>query len=171
MRPKIIIIEGTDGTGKSTLAKEIEQSGSHYYYHASAPVTETWEEEYIPTAHRYGDFELVLDRWHLGEWVWPQVFGRKSLFKNFQDFMACHDSLVALGAVTFIMTRDPGDVIDELTSRGETQQQISDAMMGYDEFLSLAAMGLPNVVMCDLRTARTMLGLEVASGDSIRSIH
>lgn len=191
MRPKIIIIEGTDGTGKSTLAAEMVELHDAHYVHAGPPTRERWTDEYISTVRSlldnqwirnrepFGGYEIVpdedkvvvLDRWHLGEWVWPRIFGRKSLFSGFQDFMACHGSLVELGAVTFILTRDPGEIGDELYERGESQQQVQWALDGFQDFAELGQMGLPNVVMCDLRTARTMLGLEVASGDSIRSIH
>jgi hypothetical protein len=77
----LIVIEGVDRTGKTTLAEKLaEQLGSRArVVHAGPPSRHPVEEyetaiaDYDP---RSGD-HLILDRWHVGEHVWPVIFGRE----------------------------------------------------------------------------------------------
>jgi len=89
-RQVIIIIEGTDGSGKSTLAQSIADAirdanpnDTVVTLHAGPPE---------PNSHPLDLYErpllnyrpgtghhLILDRWHIGEWIYPEVFGRPTL--------------------------------------------------------------------------------------------
>ncbi len=79
----LIVIEGVDGTGKTELAQRLRQMIGYedtVILHAGAP-TRPMVEEYETPLKNYepgsGD-HIILDRWHLGEQVWPKIFRRKS---------------------------------------------------------------------------------------------
>jgi len=73
----IILLEGPDLAGKSTLATQL---GADTVLRSGPPPRGTcWEHEYVarlfkaPLGNR-----VVLDRWHYGELVYPQIIGRPS---------------------------------------------------------------------------------------------
>lgn len=83
----LIIVEGPDGTGKSTLVTQLERRIQERYpddfvrvYRKGAPKKhplDEYEEQIIP--YRPGRNEhIICDRWHLGELVYPKIFDRKS---------------------------------------------------------------------------------------------
>ena len=114
----ILIVEGTDATGKSTLCHDIAEATGRRYVHASAPKTRDWLDEYVLSL-RAGQ-RTVCDRWHIGELIWPEVFGRPSLFTSFDDYEHCSRILVELlDAAIVVVTRPVEDIIATLHERGE----------------------------------------------------
>lgn len=159
---QVIILEGTDGTGKTTLAKEIAKAQDRQILHAAKPTHDNWPDEYVaPIAEMAHEQRLVLDRWHLGEYIWPDILGRKSLFNNHIDLIECNERLVAIGAFTLVLVRSTIDIIVELDSRGESEQDTLNAIAGQAEYLAMVRMaGLDNVVIAQLPSARRILGLK-----------
>jgi thymidylate kinase len=83
----LIILEGPDGAGKSTLAREIvdilQRDDKKVELLHAGPLGEHPLDAYeLPLAHyRPGrDSHIVCDRWHLGEAVYPRVFERPTLW-------------------------------------------------------------------------------------------
>ena len=114
----ITIIEGADGTGKTTYANKLVELYNAKYLHAEQPSNKIWSDEYIrPIKHH----NMVLDRWHLGEIVWPTIYGRESLF-NENTFDYCNWELAKLGANLILLVRDEDAIADELLSRGEDKE-------------------------------------------------
>lgn len=74
----LIAIEGVDLTGKSTLAAELAEAWGASVAHAGPPVFGSLVEYEDPLApyDPLGDHHIVLDRWHVGEYVWPAIFRR-----------------------------------------------------------------------------------------------
>lgn len=78
----LIILEGMDRTGKSTVASKLESEG-YSVVHLGAPPAEMSSEEYkaqiidLLMSSRDEPVGLVLDRSHYGELVWPFVYNRK----------------------------------------------------------------------------------------------
>jgi hypothetical protein len=78
----LVLLEGLDRTGKSTVAAYFETLGFETV-HLSAPSKGTTSDQYLQEmidlisqgAHR----DITLDRTHYGELIWPQIYGRKSL--------------------------------------------------------------------------------------------
>jgi hypothetical protein len=86
----LIIIEGIDRSGKSTLAREFESQG-YRYVHFSAPNSKYYKSGYVGPSYldEMVDFlvslsgqNVVLDRSHYGELVWPYVYGRNPLLSE-----------------------------------------------------------------------------------------
>jgi hypothetical protein len=111
----ITIIEGADGTGKTTFAMKLAQRHNAKYLHADKPKESIWYKEYI---NPITSDNMVLDRWHLGEIVWPHIFGRESLF-NDETFDYCNWELAKMGAQLILLVRPEDAIADELLSRGE----------------------------------------------------
>ncbi len=114
----ITIIEGVDGTGKTTFAKCLAEQNHSDYLHADKPTQKTWYEEYLTPIK---NTNMVLDRWHLGELVWPIIYDRKSLFDE-ETFDLCNWTLSKLGTRLIILTRSDDDIADELLKRGEDKE-------------------------------------------------
>lgn len=103
----LIIIEGIDRTGKSTLADAIAEKVGGEVIHSSKPTRhplreyETRLKDYVPGTGQH----LILDRWHVGELVWPEIFGRKSEY-DFAMFAHTEMFLRSRGALLVYATRD-----------------------------------------------------------------
>lgn len=114
----ITIIEGSDGTGKTTYAQKLTKQHNAKYLHAEQPKTKLWSDEYIKPIDSNN---IVLDRWHLGEIVWPEIYGRQSLFDE-TTFDYCNWELAKLGASLILLTRSEDAIANELLIRGEESQ-------------------------------------------------
>lgn len=135
---RIRIFEGTDGVGKSSLSDVDARVRGADYIHASAPTHDDWFKEYVmPVVDP--DKKFTLDRWHLGEMVWPKIFDRDSLFgDDLEEYVECCKSLARLGAELFLIIRPVPHIITELESRGETRDQIRDSCLAQEMFIAAA---------------------------------
>lgn len=128
----ITIVEGCDGTGKTTFAKTLAMRDNLTYLHADKPKTDQWYKEYLQPIN---STNMVLDRWHLGEIVWPEIYGRISLFSDPESFDICNWTLSKMGARLFLFVRREDDIADELLKRGE-EKEIEHVLRAKDLFLS-----------------------------------
>jgi hypothetical protein len=149
----IKIFEGTDATGKTTAARSFADRYSARYIHAGAPSQATWREEYVDSLRELADnnASMAIDRWHLGELVWPTVFGRESLFKDDDEFKACCQALGELGAELVVVFRDEASILATLEQRGELDTA-DGVLAGQRMFLDKVALvsGMPvSVVSSD----------------------
>jgi thymidylate kinase len=141
MKGRIIIIEGVDCTGKSTLAQSfLLQGPRHAILHAGAPQCGTAYDEYVRPLRFARDqgWTVICDRWHLGELVWPSIFGRDSLYYDTEELHEVENSLrrynVPIDCI--YLTRDPRAVKDELDKRDEPFDFIDDAFELYETALA-----------------------------------
>lgn len=78
----LVLLEGLDRTGKSTVAAYFETLGFEKI-HMSAPPKGTTPDQYmqemVDLISSAANKDIVLDRTHYGELVWPQIYGRKAL--------------------------------------------------------------------------------------------
>lgn len=133
----ITIVEGTDGVGKTTYATSLAEQTGRMYLHAGAPTKRTWVEEYVEPLMVTGRTALVLDRWHLGEVIWPKLFDRPSLFHSNSDFYLCNRMLKNAaehhgGIEIVILVRDPKDIATTLRERGESEDDIKVSLAAQD---------------------------------------
>jgi hypothetical protein len=86
----LIILEGLDRTGKSSVAQMFERQGFELI-HMSAPdkamsepgyAGPTYLELMVEMLTGFAGRNVVLDRSHYGELVWPQVYGRQPLLSD-----------------------------------------------------------------------------------------
>ncbi len=77
-----IIIEGIDGTGKTTLAKKlIKEFPNHEYIHETNKTV--YSDEYIKKYY-LSNKKIIFDRSIIGEVVWPKIFNRKAQLSALQ---------------------------------------------------------------------------------------
>lgn len=78
----LVLLEGLDRTGKSTVAAYFETLGFEKI-HMSAPPKGTTPDQYMQEMadllQTAATRDIVLDRTHYGELIWPQIYGRKPL--------------------------------------------------------------------------------------------
>lgn len=136
----IKILEGVDGVGKSSHAAWLAKETNAKIIHAGIPMHDHWHKEYVmPVLDHlldHPDQDLILDRWHVGEMIWPTIFGRPSLFKKFDSFQLCHDRLLELGAEVLFVYREADAITNTLMLRGE-QDQVNDVLRAQDLFMDL----------------------------------
>lgn len=108
----LIIIEGPDNTGKTRLARHLQEVFSLEYIHCSKPKTDNPYVEYCELADSIKK-PTVIDRAHLGEYVYSKLWreGCSISEKKFQDldlkFMEVFQYVVVIHA------QAPNDVILE----------------------------------------------------------
>lgn len=132
----LIVIEGPDLCGKTSLARRIGQLVRGEVRHAGPPSRcsieeyETALDAYDPRSGEH----LILDRWHVGEYVWPRIFGRDSDFdvptqRHVEMFMRSR------GAVIVYASRDPDKLKVELVEENEplTPDKLDESMTLFAE--------------------------------------
>lgn len=125
----ILIVEGTDGVGKTAFARWYANQLGATYLHAGPPSSADPWEEYLDTLEIGRDY--VLDRWHLGEIVWPHLFGRQSLFWNdWATWTALNSALNARGAHLLVVWRENDEIRKTLLERGEDEEAIQRSIEG-----------------------------------------
>lgn len=104
----LIVLEGLDRTGKSTVAKFYENNG-YKVVHLSAPPKGTTPDQYLDemvnlissAAHT----DIVLDRSHYGELVWSSIYNRNPLLSE-EDISILQEIEGSVGTTRVIM-HDP----------------------------------------------------------------
>lgn len=113
----LLICEGLDRTGKSTLAEQLLMADPMLaLLHFDKPKQHPLNEYLHPIEHR--SWDAVFDRYHWGERVWPTVFGRST------DYDAVMHAYVELalesrGAVVVQTRRDLDEVKSALLEDDE----------------------------------------------------
>jgi hypothetical protein len=105
----LILLEGLDRTGKSTVAEFFHQEQGYEIIHLSAPLKGTTPDQYlqeiVDLISAASTRDIVLDRSHYGELVWPIVYGRKPLLTE-EDIDAIREIEESVG-VKRIWMHDP----------------------------------------------------------------
>jgi hypothetical protein len=143
----LIIIEGADCSRKSTLARRVQEHLDHYWYgtytvrqfHRGAPRKHPLDEYELPLlTYRPTPYEAVIcDRWHLGELVYPTLFGRPSLLdepvrRHVELFLRSRGAVVAL-----LTEPDDAELASCLRTRGDALVSPTQALRARDLFLGV----------------------------------
>lgn len=108
----LIILEGPDGAGKSTLAQQLLTYLSVKYprdhvelIHRGPPQEHPLDEYAVPLlGYRPGaGTHLIIDRWHWGEMIYPAILGRKT--KMTREIFAYIEMLVTQRGGVVVMPR------------------------------------------------------------------
>jgi thymidylate kinase len=104
--PRIIILEGCDKTGKSTLAKKLSEERGYQVIHFGVPSGNCYYKSLIEILDRCKFGRIVFDRFHWGDRAYVGITTNKVFLSNseFQDIESrlskegaevvyCHDSI------------------------------------------------------------------------------
>lgn len=111
----LIILEGLDKTGKSTLAEAIAARIGADIRHRGAPKAhplieyEREIETYLPGAGEH----VVYDRYHWGETVWPTIYSRRSEYTS-EMFVHTELLLRSRGAFMVLATSRAESIVERL---------------------------------------------------------
>jgi hypothetical protein len=96
----LVVLEGVDGTGKTTLARELRALVPGAAVLHSGPPQIHPAVEYLAPLRSYpaGTPDMILDRWHLGEEVYGHLYRGGSGLGD-HGFEVVEDVLLSLGAV------------------------------------------------------------------------
>jgi hypothetical protein len=140
----LIILEGVDGAGKSTLAaaikREIELQHPEdvvEYIHASQITGTVFEEyvdpleDYIPGTKRH----IIIDRWHVGELIYGPLYRHGSQFDVTPGSYAWVEMFLASKGARLWSITQPLDILKaRLESRGEDFLQTNHVDFVREEF-------------------------------------
>lgn len=143
----LIIIEGVDRTGKTTLANNLKQyferrddDRNTTLLHFSAPEKPALEEYlthfaimgYDPARHN-----LIIDRHYLGEAVWPNIFGRKPLMSGAERALI-ELFLISRGALLVLAERDSASLREAMEGEPIDADQALRAQRMFEQEFDLA---------------------------------
>jgi thymidylate kinase len=125
----LIILEGPDGSGKTVLAERLmsrieatyPSPRSPEYIHKKRPSEGSLLAEYLRPIADYmprSGRTLVLDRWHLGELVYPEMTDRETL-ASFVEFRYLEMFLRSRGAIVIRVDTNPSATLQVIHERAE----------------------------------------------------
>jgi hypothetical protein len=110
----LVIVEGPDRTGKSTVCDQLCESTGWEIVHSGVPTRHPLQEYVLSLEGLDPRTDLILDRWHLGQWVYPQLYpkGRKTL--SMEHWLWIELFLRARGAFLVVMNDMPGNIVNRV---------------------------------------------------------
>lgn len=123
-----IILEGCDGTGKTTLAKLLAEKYKLDICHCTQNDPADFE-FYKQTARKDN---VIWDRHTIGELVYPFVFDRQPKISP-QDALLILAYAKEAGAKIFVLTADIDEIKRRLKSRGTEDERILNELKWIDE--------------------------------------
>lgn len=139
---RLLLLEGTDGVGKSEYANYLHTSKDWTVRHFGAPEHKDWKLEYLAPLEEING-PTVFDRSFLGELVWPEIFGRESLFGDpgptwSLDFRLCEILYRRSTTLSIWLVVRPEDAIRQtLEARGEDTNSIGRSILAQRKFLEI----------------------------------
>jgi hypothetical protein len=114
----MIVIEGPDLVGKTTMAKRLaDMTGLHYMHYSRLPDSHDRYWDYLPDVKA----SLILDRFVMSEPVYAAMRGEPTPLKPI-DLIALQREMINVGCVTVLLTAE-NDLIEGRWREGEMYKQ------------------------------------------------
>lgn len=128
----IIIIEGPDGSGKTTLANKLSQQTGYPVVHRSAPKSEEEKAEMLAMYKQAiaESKDIIFDRCWYSEMVYGPVMRDKACM-SYEDMYELEHDLAKVGALIIYCTDTPAKMWRRCGKRGE------DYIQDYDTFMAI----------------------------------
>ena len=128
-----IILEGCDGTGKTTLAKKLQKRYGIDYVHVNRQDPTSYE-FYSQTLSKT---DIIWDRHFIGEMIYPTVFKRKPNLR-----MADFESLLAKAreqnVVILVLNANEEQLIASSKNRPEYEEVVKNLITINSQFVAIA---------------------------------
>lgn len=146
----VLIVEGPDGTGKTTYARWLAHTYGAEYQHRSRPRPGYgWVREHlypVVAVLAHGG-QVVLDRSFIGNPIWAELMddGAQALFDTPTEYARCASAFEALNTRAVVIDRHPEEIEATLRARGESDTQIDLALRSVPIYHALDSLttGLP----------------------------
>jgi hypothetical protein len=143
----LLLIDGPDLTGKSALAARLrDELGFTVVHRTGPPLSSSWiDYGDAPELRSYrpGDgIDVVCDRWHYSEAVWPYVFGRPTDM-NAALFSRIEERLSELGAIAVYARRGQSVLEQALLENPDEPvrpDQVEEVLRLYDEVMTMTSL-------------------------------
>ena len=123
-----IILEGCDGTGKTTLAKILADRYGLDICHCTQDDPGDYE-FYRQTLRKEN---VIWDRHTLGDLIYPKVFGRDQKISSEDARLLMHYAKEE-GVTVLVLTTDIESIRDRIDARGDEDGRICDLLAKIDE--------------------------------------
>ena len=133
----IAILEGTDAVGKSTHAEWAAGRHDALLHHYGRPDGNHPIDEYVLRVAGNAARNIIMDRSFIGSWVWAKAGFHPPILKPDQWNMVC-SWYAEQGAQVTIIVRPDDEIADTIRSRGETEREVVEAVLGQELFIELA---------------------------------
>lgn len=158
----IIILEGIDGGGKSTLATHLKELSPWpaTIKVGQIPTSATVFETLIAPLFDVGEDELLItDRWHLSELIYGPLYRNVSLI-DIETLGEIETVLKSLNAMRVVLSPPVDEVASRLKARGEDFLKPEHQHLVHAAYSGLAnELGYAQLATNDRMAAMTMLGL------------
>ena len=139
---RLYILEGADGTGKSTLAIELLEQTKGHLIHG------TWKKDWDIRSYHSSMYEnaidllkfqdVILDRWAVSEEVYSDAFRGGSRYSSDEYMMNCFNN-ISFENIRFIYCENDNAVENHknnLKIRKELFNDMSPVVIAYEKYLS-----------------------------------
>jgi len=146
---KLVIIEGLDKSGKSTLAKELAKKFKMDYFKSSYDPAHHFDTEesarydwnFLLDVLSKTKVDIVFDRSFITQYVYSTYFRGSNILKHYSSFEEYHaifkeyiNKFLALGGIIVYLKRQDFDKI-KLTDEKFTQKDLINLQIRFDEIL------------------------------------
>lgn len=172
----LVIVEGPDCVGKSTLVENIGdhlrryRQGSVTVLHRGPPAAHPLDEYELPLAAYRPSTEnhVICDRWHIGELVYPSILGRATqltapVLRHIELFLQARAALVVF------VDASPERLRDCLRTRGDdvvSEDQVEAIRGGFLREFGRTTLPAIHLTSDDARDPQT-IGLVVNQGEEL----
>ena len=146
----IVVVEGPDRTGKTTLCEGLHDALGWEVIHSGPPSRHPLQEYVLALEERLIHRNLILDRWHLGEWVYPQLYptGRRPLPAGYWLWIELF--LRARGALLIVMNDDPADIKQRVSEDDDSYLKLQQVEGCVTLFSQALAHSILNKFQCSI---------------------